>query len=80
MQEKQEYDANICKYIAEINNLKNLLLIQESQKNQEIRELSAKTELERSRTVGIIGNTKESTNFMDREIRKLTEEINSKNS
>lgn len=28
LQEKQEYDANICKYISEINNLKNHLLIQ----------------------------------------------------
>lgn len=28
LQEKQQYDANICKYIAEINNLKNLLMVQ----------------------------------------------------
>lgn len=41
--------------------------------------MNAKTELERSRTVGIIGSSKESTTFMDREIRKLAEEIANKN-
>lgn len=54
-------------------------MIQQTQRTQQIRELNAKTELERSRTVGIIGSSKESTTFMDRQIRKLTEDITQKN-
>ena len=61
--------------MTEINNLNRNLLAIEEYKNKEIKELSSKRELERSRTSGIVSSRKENNQFMDKQLRKVNEEV-----
>lgn len=77
---KERYDLDLGQKIIEINELKNKLLVLESQSSKEIRELDAKRLLERSRTAVVMEGSKESTNYLEKEIQKLTRELSEKNS
>lgn len=76
---KERYDLDLGQKIAEINELKNKLMVVESQANREIRDLDAKRSLERSRTAIVIEGSKESTIYLEKEIQKLTRDLSDKN-
>lgn len=71
----QSYEREIEEKIGEINNLNRSLLSIEDVKNREIRDISAKRELEKSRTSGVVSSRKENNQFMDKQLRKLNEEV-----
>ena len=68
---KESYERELEERINEINNLNRNLLAIEEYKNKEIKGLTNKRELERSRTSGIVSSRKENTQFMDKQLRKL---------
>ena len=64
------YSQCVCKYWLKIENkswIFKILL------NKEIKDLSIKRELERSRASGVISSRKENNQFMDKQLRKLNE-------
>lgn len=72
---KDSYEREISEKITEVNNLNRSLLAIEDYKNREIKEISSKIDLERSRTSGIVSSRKENNQFMDKQLRKLNEEV-----
>ena len=72
---RQSYERELGERITEINNLNKALLTIEDSKNKEIKDLANKRELERSRTSGVLSSRKENTQFMDKQLRKLNEEV-----
>lgn len=72
---KESYEREIHEKISEINNLHKKYLTFEENMNKQIKEINSKRELERSRTSGLVSSRKENNQFMDKQLRKLNEEV-----
>lgn len=59
----------------EINSLSKKIIQIEDDKQKEVKDLSSKRELERSRTSGMVSSRKESNQYIEKQLRKLNEDI-----
>lgn len=71
----KEYGANLQHLVSENNVLRNKILQIQISKNNEVREAESKKELEKSRTHGILNYCKENNAFIEKEVKRLAEEL-----
>jgi len=72
---KESYERELTSNVSEINSLNKVISKLQDEQNKEIRDLNSKRELERSRTSGLISSRRENNTFMDKQVRKLNEDI-----
>lgn len=72
---KQSYEREISMNTSEINTLNKKIIQLEEEKLREIRDLTNRRELEKSRTSGMVNSRKETTQYIEKQLRKLNEEV-----
>jgi hypothetical protein len=72
---KASYERELGMNAAEINSLSKKIIQLEEDKIREIKDLNNRRELEKSRTNGVVSSRKESTLYIEKQLRKLNEEV-----
>lgn len=72
---RESYERELTLNANEINTLNKKLIQSEEDKSKEIKELTNKRDLEKSRTSGIVHSRKESNQYIEKQLRKLNEDI-----
>ena len=72
---RESYERQLALNTKEINTLSKKIIQLDEDKAKEIKDLTNKRELERSRTSGIVNSKKQSNQYIEKQLRKLNEDI-----